>query len=63
MINRTMRLALLDDHETEVPFDFMYDVNGEETLDGHEAVSAVLELPNGEHMVLDLTEWVPVTLH
>lgn len=62
-INRTMRLALLSDHSTEIVFDTMFDGDGEETLDGHEAISATLEMPNGTWVTLDLRDWMPVTIH
>lgn len=62
-VNRKRRVALLDDHKTEVPFDAMYDAEGEETPDAEEAISATLELPSGLWVVLDLREWHPPTLH
>lgn len=61
-INRTMQLALLDDHVTEVPY-VMLDDEDEETDDVKEGVTAILELPNGEPVELDLTAWQRVTLH
>lgn len=61
-INRTMQLALLDDHVTEVPF-VMLDEDDQETEDVKEGVTAILELPDGEPVELDLTAWQPVTLH
>lgn len=61
-INRTMQLALLDDHVTEVPFT-MFDELDAETCDPKKGVRAELELPGGEPVELDLTEWLTVTLH
>lgn len=61
-INRTMQLALLDDHKTEVPF-IMFDEDDVETEDPAEGVSALLEMPDGEIVELDLTDWERVTFH
>lgn len=63
MVSRAGACCLLDDYETELDFDKMFDLHGEETMDGLEAVSATVQMPNGDWCTLDLTRFEPPTYH
>lgn len=61
-ISRREAAAVLDNGEV-VPFANMFDGFGDETDDGSLATVAVVSLPNGTWMVLDLTDYEAVALH
>jgi hypothetical protein len=54
--------ALLEDGRT-VPFQVMFDDDGEPTPDADLAVAATVHHPDGEWLILDLTLFHNVTLH
>jgi hypothetical protein len=62
-ISRSNRTCLLEDYETELHFDQMFDRDGEETMDAQEACTALVEMPDGSWTELDLNDWVNVTIH
>ncbi len=47
----------------ELRMQFFVDQYGEETDDAFEAVTAIAPLPDGDWIVLDLTEFDPVAYH
>lgn len=61
-ICRRRGVVLLTDWDTELPM-VMLDHEGEETLDGDEAVAGVIEVTTGCYVQLDLTLWEKPTMH
>lgn len=61
-INRRECYSMLR-NQTICHWQRMFDINGDDTRDPDEAVSAVHPLPDGRWITLDLTEWETVTIH
>ncbi len=61
-VNRKLRVAVLDDGTTE-PMRFFIDCLGDETDDAFEAVTAIVSLPDGDWVFVDLTEFDSVVFH
>lgn len=57
-INRPRRVAVTGDGR-EIVFTTMFDHLGDFTDDAAEAVAAVVQLPDGRWVALDLAEFVP----
>jgi LDH2 family malate/lactate/ureidoglycolate dehydrogenase len=56
-VSRAREKVLLSDWQTEIPFNCMYDEDGNETDDASEAIVAVVELNEKWWAALELAEW------
>ncbi len=61
-INRPRRVAVTGDGR-EIAFTTMFDLLGEFTEDAAEAVAAVVQLPDGCWVAIDLAEFVPEAMN
>lgn len=61
-ISRSDGLAILDNGDV-VPFANVFDAFGNETDNREDGVSAVAALPNGTWVVIDFSDYDPVSIH